>query len=392
MDPKELQELIDKSVPTAVAEALKEKLPEFVKAVQEGAAQNAAIIAANGRGDGKKSVMRSADAGQLAWRAPFVEAGEDVKKFVNEMRYLAKGYGKERAADFNIANDEEGGYLVPEEVDMAIFAYERQVSVIRSRGANQMVAKGNTRSFNKLDQSTNSFGGVTFLWVEESAQGTRTQAKVGRFTMTVKKMMALTTQTSEFLQDSDTSAANFLIQLFGEASAYAEDLAFFQGDGLGKPQGIINYPGVQTVARTNANQVNRADIEAMYFKIRPELRGRATWFANTDTIKYISGLVDGAGRPLMAESTLALANYGTPTVLKGLPLVELSEAYLPALGSKGDLILVVLPHYYILDKAGFQIAVSPHSRFEYDEIEWRFTKRVDGQLAGAKSAVVLDIP
>lgn len=388
MDEKELQELINKSVPSAIEQALSEKLPVFIDAVKAGATENSVLMA---KAEGKDSVMRSADSGSLAWRAPFVSAGEEVREFVNHLRAMATGKQVEKAA-FNVANDEEGGYLVPEEIDLAILAYERQVSVLRSRGASVFTTKGNTRKFNKLDQSVNSFGGVTFDWVDESGTLSDTTAKVGQIAMSVKKLMALTTQSSEFLQDSETNAANFLIQLFGEAAAYAEDVAFFQGSGLGRPQGVITYPGVQSVNRAVSSQIAFADIEAMYYKIPAQIRGRAMWFGNTDAIKYISGLKDANNRPLMAESTMALANYGTPVVMKGLPLVELSETYLPALGTKGDLTLLVPSHYFILEKSGFSVAVSPHSRFRYDEIEWRFTKRVDGQLMGNKSAVVLDIP
>lgn len=385
------QEELKKSVDAAMEEALKAKLPEFVKAVSDASKENEKQIEANGKKATDKSVFRSKSAGDLAWRAPFVEVGEEVKEFLKSVKERAAGI-VERSANFNVSNDEDGGIIVPEEIDMAIFAYQRQVSVMRSNGASVFTTRGNSRRMNKLDQSVNSFGGITFQWVGESESGTATGAKIGKMLLSVKKLMALTTQSNEFLQDADASAANFLISLFAEAASYTEDAAFFQGNGLDRPQGILNYSGLQTVNRSGANAVSLADITKMYYSIPPELRGYARWFGNTATIQAMDLLVDGNNRPLL-QDPMSNPQSATPLrSLKGLPLIELSETYLPTLGSKGDLMLVVTPHYYILDKTGLRIDVSTHSKFETDETEWRFVKRTDGKLAGNKSAVVLDIP
>lgn len=387
MDPEELK----KSVDSAMEEALKARLPEFVKAVSEASKENEKQVQENGKKATNKSVIRDKSAGELAWRAPFVEVGEEVKEFLTAVKERSNGI-VERTANANISNDEDGGIIVPEEVDMAIFAYQRQVSILRSNGASVFTTRGNSRRMNKLDQSVNSFGGITFQWVGESEAGTATGTKIGKMLLSVKKLMALTTQSNEFLQDADANAANFLIGLFAEAASYTEDMAFFQGSGLDRPQGVLNYPGLKTVNRSGSGNISLADITKMYYSIPPELRGFARWFSNTAAVQAMDLLVDGNNRPLLQDPYMNPQSSTPLRSLKGLPLIELSEAYLPALGSKGDLMLLVPSHYYILDKTGLRIDVSPHSKFETDEMEWRFVKRTDGKLAGNKSAVVLDIP
>lgn len=378
---KALQEQFEKT--------LTEKVPQIVDTVKTALAEDAKTAAAKkSETVGEKSVLRDASAGKLAWQAPFVTAGAEVKQFVKDFRLMAKG----KSADFNEGNDEEGGYLVPEEVETAIVRYQTETGVFRKYGATIRSTKGDRLRLGRLDQSVNSFGGVVFSWEGEGDLGARTGAKFGKALLVAKKLMALTVMSNEFLQDSDEGTVNFIVQLFGEAAAYAEDLAFFNGDGTDRPLGILQTPGIQSVNRAVANQISYADVNSMFYKLSPSMRKNAVWFGNTEAIAYLDSLKDADGRPLFVSNALSLQEGGTPTRLKGLPFVELEETYLSALGVKGDLVLVDMSKYYILDKAGLMIDVSPHSRFEYDETEWRFKKRVDGLLVLPKAAVALDVP
>ena len=79
-----------------------------------------------------------------------------------------------------------------------------------------------------------------------------------------------------------------------------------------------------------------------------------------------------------------------PATLLGYP-VKVTEKT-PALGTKGDIILAALSAYYIGDRRDMTVAVSPHSRFATDEVEFRFTKRVDGKVALDEAFIALDVP
>jgi HK97 family phage major capsid protein len=78
----------------------------------------------------------------------------------------------------------------------------------------------------------------------------------------------------------------------------------------------------------------------------------------------------------------ANAAAGRPqTTLMGIP-VENSE-HAETLGTEGDMQLVDLDQYLMIDKGGFpagiQSASSIHVRFIYDETTFRFVYRCDGQ-------------
>ena len=88
-------------------------------------------------------------------------------------------------------------------------------------------------------------------------------------------------------------------------------------------------------------------------------------------------------------SMLFLPNMqgGIPFLLYGLPIIQTDK--LPAVGTRGDLVLGDLRRYFIGDKGGMRVASSAHERFTSDEIVLRFIKEYDGQPAIPKAFVVL---
>ena len=53
--------------------------------------------------------------------------------------------------------------------------------------------------------------------------------------------------------------------------------------------------------------------------------------------------------------------------------------YTQTLGTQGDILLVDLSQYLLVDKGGVEAAQSMHVRFLNDEMTYRFIYRVDGQ-------------
>jgi HK97 family phage major capsid protein len=63
--------------------------------------------------------------------------------------------------------------------------------------------------------------------------------------------------------------------------------------------------------------------------------------------------------------------------LLGRPAIMTEK--LPALGTKGDLILVDPSLYIIGDRQQIEIAASEHVNFLANQMTWRVVERVDGQ-------------
>jgi HK97 family phage major capsid protein len=61
----------------------------------------------------------------------------------------------------------------------------------------------------------------------------------------------------------------------------------------------------------------------------------------------------------------------------GRPVIPVE--YCATLGTAGDIVLVDLEQYLMIDKGKVEGASSIHVRFLYDEMTFRFVYRVDGQ-------------
>jgi HK97 family phage major capsid protein len=68
--------------------------------------------------------------------------------------------------------------------------------------------------------------------------------------------------------------------------------------------------------------------------------------------------------------------------LYGRPLI--ATEYNAAIGTVGDIALVDLSQYTIVDKGGVQMANSMHVAFDTDEMRFRVTYRVDGRRCGLR--------
>jgi len=94
---------------------------------------------------------------------------------------------------------------------------------------------------------------VTVYWVDEAAVVGSTQAVLGQESLTLKKLGAIVTLTSELLEDSEIDFIAFLASRVAEGFARAEDLAFFDGDGTstyGSFTGLLRATDVNEVTMT----------------------------------------------------------------------------------------------------------------------------------------------
>lgn len=373
---------IEKNVLEAIGEAVG-------KAVSDKMDEIKATVAEQTKGDekirktlevGEKSILKTERV-----KAPFVKLGSDMENFCNDMKAMMRDAKIVKAATFNETTPADGGYTVPEELEASIISYAMEESIVRSRATIKKM-KSDTYKINKLDQSANSYAGVSITWLGEGDTTADEKFDITQLSLIARKMMLLTTESREIISDSNIDFANYVVNIFGQAAAYGEDYAFLRGNGSTQPLGIVADTNIQVINRAVANQVSYQDIIDMFYKLKPVFRKNAVWLGHTNVIAYVDGLKDKNDRPIWVDSI----QNETPPRLKGKPFIETEK--LPDLGTKGDLILGDLSWYYIGDREGITIDASIHDRFRYDEITIRLIKRVDGKAAMKEAFVILDVP
>jgi HK97 family phage major capsid protein len=127
--------------------------------------------------------------------------------------------------------DSEGGYLVPEELRTEVFRVLPDLSVMR-RIARTIPMSTDTLKLNSLSARPSAY------WTAEYASKSTTSAEFSQITLNPHDLVCLLPVSEQLLADANINLVQFIIQLFAEAIAVAEDAAFFTGNGTGRPHGI----------------------------------------------------------------------------------------------------------------------------------------------------------
>lgn len=134
--------------------------------------------------------------------------------------------------------DEDGGFIVPEEVDSQIERVLGTMSAMRRLARVQPVGSS---TFKKLVNA----GGTSSGWVgEEEARPETNTPKLKGLEFPAKELYAEPATTQTMLEDGMLDVAAWLAEEVGIEFSEQEGSAFITGDGTAKPRGILSYTTV----------------------------------------------------------------------------------------------------------------------------------------------------
>jgi HK97 family phage major capsid protein len=181
------------------------------------------------------------------------------------------------------------------------------------------------------------------------------------------------------LQDAAFGLEKFLMVLFSGAIAWYEDYAFLQGNGVGKPQGIVTSKAALKVTRAggaNTSTFTYADAATMVSRLLPSSMSNAVWIIHPYVLPLLVQLADASNRIVWVPN-IGGAQEKIPGTLFGRPV--LFSEKMPALSNDGDVTLTDPGLYVIGDRMQLEIAASEHVNFLNNQMTWRVVERVDGQ-------------
>lgn len=264
----------------------------------------------------------------------------------------------------------EGGYLVPEQFSNQLLTVQPDEAVVRPRAT---VFTGGEADFKipALKYSGNNmYAGAQVTWIDEGAEKPQTDIQFKQIVLQPYEVAAHVEVTDKLLRNASMIEQIIQNQLRG-ALIDAEEDAFLNGNGTGKPQGIIGSEPAIGVTRANNSKVQYEDLVNMFARFRGR---RGIWIANRGVLpQLMTEVKDGDGRILWQPN----ARDGNPGNIFGLPVV-MSE-HSPAMDQTGSLLLVDLSYYLIKDGAGIAIAASPHMKFTNNVTIIKAFKTVDAK-------------
>lgn len=280
---------------------------------------------------------------------------------------------------------EDGGYLVQTDFSTELLRLAHETGLLASRVRHIPVGpNANGLNINAVKETTRAtgsrWGGVQVYWREEAGTVTAKAPEFRRMKLSLNSLMGICYATDELLSDA-TALGSVIQQAFAEEFGFAIDDAIIRGSGNGQPLGILNSSAFVSVTK-QANQVADTivweNIVKMWNRLWSKSRTNAAWFIHQDALPQLQtmGMVIGVGGvPVyLPASGAAGAPYST---LMGRPVIEIEQA--DTVGDQGDIMLLDLSQYLMIDKGGMQADSSIHVRFLYGENTFRFMLRTDGQ-------------
>jgi HK97 family phage major capsid protein len=305
----------------------------------------------------------------------------------NDARYLEKHYGSsfvawQTKAALAESSGVTGGYTVPPELFEQLMTIVAETAFLRPRAFVIPMASASLQ-IPYLDITTAPsagvspfFGGLQMYWTAEAQTRQETEPQFKQMELKAWELSGYCVSSNVLLQDSIIGLEKFLMTLFARSIAWFEEYAFLQGNGAGKPQGMLTAGATLLKNRDYADQVDFNDVATMWSKLLPSSWSTAIWVFSPSVVPQLLQLKDGANRAIFISIDQGVTKSPVWSLL-GRPAFPSEK--LPALGTKGDLMLIDPALYVIGDRQQIEIAASEHVNFLKNQMTWRVVERVDGQ-------------
>jgi len=290
------------------------------------------------------------------------------------------------ASGMNETIPSEGGFFVQQDFVAELLKRTNETAMLPSRCRKIPIsANANGLKINTVDETSrvngSRWGGVASYWQGEGDALIGSKPKFGQLELSLKKLTGLCYMTDELMADS-TAMEAVISQAFAEEFGFKMDDAIIRGSGVGQPLGFLESPSLVTVSKTSsqtADTITLNNVMDMWSRLYSRSRANAIWITNQDCESQLNKMTIPTGTysgatVYMPPSGVSGASYST---IFGRPVFAMEHA--ATLGDLGDIMLVDLSQYMLIDKGGINAAQSVHVRFLYDESVFRFIYRVDGQ-------------
>lgn len=331
--------------------------------------------------DQMDSIEKKMQRAQLAGSGDETKAEEtraaalQVKAFDS---YFRKGDQKLTADEVKALSsdsDTDGGFMVPTTRANRIIELLREVSDIRALATVETITTGS-------DYEIPAEGpeGFDAGWVGEREDRPETQGgKLAMRKIPTHEMYANPHVTRTLLDDTGFDVEGWMNRRVTQRFAQIEGLAFLNGDGVGKPFGLMTAAGIGEV-KSGAAAAIKADALIDLVYDLPEVYARnATLIMRRATVREIRKLKDNNGQYLWQPGLAS----GPPATIVDRPYREVID--MPALAADAFPVLFgdFKAGYVIVDRQGIRLIRDELTKKPF--VQMYTTKRTGGQVVLAEA-------
>ena len=203
--------------------------------------------------------------------------------------------------------DADGGYLVPEEYDSRLIETLEEENIMR--GLATVITTSGQHKINI------AMSDPAAAWIEEGGALNFGDSKFAQVLLDAHKLHVAVKITEELLYDNAFKLENHILEAFGKALANAEEDAFLNGDGTGKPTGIFNKKEGGTFLK-EVTGIKSDDLIDLIHALKRPYRKKAAFIMNDKTISLVRKLKDNNGAYIWQPSY----QEGEPNRVLGYPV------------------------------------------------------------------------
>lgn len=274
-------------------------------------------------------------------------------------------------------NDQQGGYLVPVEYDNRLIDVLNEENIMRS-----LATKITTSGEHKINIAATK---PAAAWIEEGGALTFSDATFDQIMMDAYKLHVAIKVTVELLYDAAFNLEGYIIDQFGKALANAEEDAFLNGDGKGKPMGVFDTTnGGQYNTTTSTANISADDIINLVYTLKRPYRKSAAFITNDKTLASLRKLKDNNGAYLWQPALTA----GEPDRLFGYA-IHTSQFAPEAAAGKPAMAFGDFSYYNIGDRGSRSMQELKELFAGNGMVGYVMKERVDGRLILPEAVQIL---
>lgn len=268
-------------------------------------------------------------------------------------------------------DDTSAGYLVPMNVSDRMIERLIEFSPMRELANVETISVGNS-----LLIPTEGTGFASGWVGEREARPETATGTVGGEQIPTHEMYAKPKVTQWMLDDPVFDVEGWINRKVGESFGLLEGTAFFVGNGVGKPEGVLTRSGItaQEVNSGDANLLTPDGLINLSYALPEAYARNAILLARRLTIRDIRKFKDTTNNYLW-QPGLAL---GAPNTILGYPYREAPDMPAIAAGAYAVAFGDWRAAYTIVDRQGIRVLRDPYSSKPF--IEFYTTRRVGGQV------------
>jgi len=302
------------------------------------------------------------------------------------IHYLRRGEGFLTPQEVKLLatdSDPDGGYWMTSEISQQAIQKVYETSPMRNIATVETISTDALEIPEDLNEADSG-------WTSERAARTETSTpQIGVRRIPVHELYAMPKATQTLLDDSRIDVESWLSIKIADKMARIENSAFINGDGIGKPRGILTYlagttnPGeVQQVNSGNASSLTADGLRALFYTLKGPYIPNARWLMSRSAIEEVSKLKDSAGSYIWQPGF----QEGEPQTLLGHPIERMEDMPQVAANSMSVAFGDFRQAYTIVDRMGLRVLRDPFSSKPF--VLFYTTKRTGGDVANFEAFAV----